>query len=422
MKIPTPSSTISPGRGLAIARAAGVAVALLAVTLSVVGLPTLYGEYRSLSSFDVGDRNEAYANLAQLGLSVDFYAGYQVALGVAFVAACLALATIIFVRRSDEPIALFVSLVLVLLGTAFLSPLSEPAIEPEALGLILSGLGHFRDSLYDTCLLLFFYLFPDGRFVPRWTRWLAVLLIVWLVLMSFPGSLFNPVYWPEWLASAVGMGWLFTGGIAQIYRYRSVAGPLERQQTKWVVSGFMLALVGFLALKSLNDIFPSLQPGSLTDLLITTAVYCFMLLIPLSLAIAILRYRLWDIDILINRTLVYGTLTATLALVYYLGVVLLQALLRGATGQESSLAVVASTLTVAVLFMPLRRRIRTFIDRSFYRTKYDSRKTLEAFGARVRDEADLQKLSEALVEVVDETMKPSHVSLWLRPPPKKNKP
>ena len=131
---------------------------------------------------------------------------------------------------------------------------------------------------------------------------------------------------------------------------------------------------------------------------------------------------MWDIDILINRTLVYGTLTATLGLLYYLGVVLLQAPLSGLIAQGSQLAATASTLAVVALFMPLRRRIQKFIDKRFFRTKYDARKILEAFGARVRDEADLQKLSEALTEVVHETMKPSHLSLWLKSPPKKNKP
>ena len=137
--------------------------------------------------------------------------------------------------------------------------------------------------------------------------------------------------------------------------------------------------------------------------------------IPLFTGIAIVRHRLYDIDILINRTLVYGTLTAMLVLVYFGGVALLQSALRGLTGQESTLAVVASTLLIAAIFSPLRRRIQGFIDRRFYRSKYDVRKTLEAFSAKLRDETDLNALSDDLVGVVRETMQPAHVSLWLRP-------
>jgi hypothetical protein len=243
-------------------------VTLLAVTFFLIGLPMFYDEYRTLSIYDVGDRNEAYANLAQLGLSVDFYAGYNVALGIAFMAACLALATLIFVRKSDEPIALFRRANARVARDFF----SGSSTEPEVLHPVLSELSRFLASLLDTCVLLFFFLFPDGRFVPRWTRWLGVLLIVWLVLMSFPDSPFNPENWPEELRLAVLVGWLFTGGIAQVYRYRRVSGPPERQQTKWVITGFIVALAGLVALTSFEAVFSLLRPGSLADLVLTTAI------------------------------------------------------------------------------------------------------------------------------------------------------
>jgi threonine/homoserine efflux transporter RhtA len=141
--------------------------------------------------------------------------------------------------------------------------------------------------------------------------------------------------------------------------------------------------------------------------------------IPISIGIAILKYRLYDIDLIINRTLVYGTLTATLALVYFGVVTATQALFRTLTGQEQlpQLVIVASTLVIAALFNPVRRRIQSFIDRRFYRSKYDARKTLEAFSTKLRDETDLEALNNDLVGVVRETMQPTHVSVWLRPDP-----
>ena len=137
-------------------------------------------------------------------------------------------------------------------------------------------------------------------------------------------------------------------------------------------------------------------------------------IVPLALVVAVMRYRLWDIDLLINRTLVYGMLTAILAGTYFAIVVLIQMAFRAATGQESAVAVVASTLVIAALFLPLRRRIQDFIDRRFNRRRYDAARTLAAFSARMRDEVDLERLSGALVSVVEETMQPAHVSLWLR--------
>ena len=215
------------------------------------------------------------------------------------------------------------------------------------------------------------------------------------------------------LASVVGL----------ILRYRRSRGE-ERQQIKWIAFsasvvglGFVSAMVGGL----ISFVFaPETWEGTADsaplwfDLLFSVVLLSFGG-VPVAVGIAVLRYRLYEIDILINRALVYGSLTATLAVLYFGSVVSLQAALRVLTGQESTFAVVASTLLIAALFNPLRRRIQGFIDRRFYRRKYDAAKTLEAYNTRLRDETDLDALSGDLVGVARSTMQPEHASLWLRP-------
>jgi hypothetical protein len=201
---------------------------------------------------------------------------------------------------------------------------------------------------------------------------------------------------------------------AQLYRYRYVSTPIQRQQTRWIVLGVTVGLLvevgGYLPIL----FFSSLNHAGLYYLILRPAATLILLFAPLCFAIAILRYRLWDIDILINRTLVYGTLTGILALVYVGSIILLQDLLRGIIHQDNDVAIVISTLAIAALFQPLRRRIQAIIDRRFYRRKYDAARTLAAFSASLRHEVNLDQLREELVAVVQETMQPSSVSLWLR--------
>jgi hypothetical protein len=175
-----------------------------------------------------------------------------------------------------------------------------------------------------------------------------------------------------------------------------------------------VAVLGFFGLFSVS-VVSSLLPEGAVDSLANLLWVIVPASLPIAVGIAILRYRLYDIDILINRALVYGTLTVLLAGVYAGSVVLLQEAFRALAGQQSGLAIVVSTLVIAALFNPLRRRIQSFIDRRFYRKKYDAAKTLENFSARLRDQTDLEELSDDLVRVVSETMQPAHVSLWLRP-------
>ncbi len=277
-----------------------------------------------------------------------------------------------------------------------------------------------------TFLLL---LFPHGRLLSsRWRplAWLAagVTAAGSILLALAPWDLLDPgvpaqnPFGVEGLRDVgiaiatpiflIGIPTMLLSVTSLVVRFRRSQGE-ERQQLKWFVyAGVLVVGVFLVPLLPVSD-----AASSLLQLL-------FMPLLPIAAGIAILRYRLYDIDVLINRTLVYSALTLMLVAVYVGSVVVLQAGFRTLADQESQLAVVASTLAIAALFNPLRRRIQSFIDRRFYRRKYDARKTLEAFSARLRDETDLDTLNNHLVEVVRETMQPAHVSLWLRPdtPPK----
>ena len=272
-------------------------------------------------------------------------------------------------------------------------------------------------------------LFPHGRLPPRRWRpviWLAVAVMAALILNKAltPGpfknylSLRNPfgaegaegllraLYQANNLALVVSLAAV----IAVIVRFRRARGD-ERQQLKW----FVYAVVAMAAILVASFLAAALLRKEPVDVAYVPMI-ASMAALPVAVGIAILRYRLYDIDVIINRTLVYGALTVAFATVYFGGVVSLQAFFRTLTGQESQLAVVATTLAIAALFNPLRRRVQGLIDRRFYRKKYDAAKTLEAFGARLRDETDLNALSEDLVEVVRDTMQPAQVSLWLRTP------
>src|SRR5215216_5429588 len=203
----------------------------------------------------------------------------------------------------------------------------------------------------------------------------------------------------------------FVGAAASVVvRFRRSRG-VERLQMKWFVY-VTVVLVGGSILTSVIGVATGLRWLEQFSFVLSMVA---LVGLPIAVGISIFRYRLYEIDVVINRTLVYGPLTALLVLFYLAGVVSLQYVFRALTGQESQIAIVASTLLIAALFTPLRRRIQSFIDRRFYRGKYDARKTLEAFSAKLRDETDLEALSDDLVGVVRDTMQPAHVSLWLRP-------
>ena len=280
-------------------------------------------------------------------------------------------------------------------------------------------------------LALVFLLFPNGRSPSRRWRpvvWVNLIAIVLVFAWNFePGPIENAVLPSvENPFGVAGAGALFeilgpagfflalvgavAGAASLIVRLRRSRGD-ERQQLKW----FVFAGAIFCAVFATGPVLWSLPPSPQTTWIWPMLFLLGVGAIPVATGIAILKYRLYDIDVIINRTLIYGSLTATLVAVYVGGIVVLQRLFVVLTGERSTLAVVASTLLIAALFNPMRRRIQGFIDRRFYRSKYDTRKTLEAFNSRLREETDLDALGEDLAGVVRETMQPKHVSLWLCP-------
>jgi hypothetical protein len=380
-------------------------------------IPAYYDWLANLSRPDL-EPATVRTNLEALGISVDWYATYELSISVASAMVYSVVSVTIFWRRSDDWMALLTSLGLLAFGIFFLT--EGPVVLAEqypAVWLPVRSLAFFGSISF----ILFLYLFPDGRFLPRWTRWIPIFWAAHEVAYYFfPDSIFNINRTLPLLDFVVSSTFLIIGAGSQLYRYRRVSGPIQRQQTKWAVFGIVSAALGAIVFAFPLNISPTLaQYGSPYTFALEAGIYGSLLLIPLSIGVAILRHRLWDIDIVINRTLVYGILTVSLALVYFGGVAATEAVIRGLTSQEEQpqLAIVVSTLVIAALFSPLRHRIQAFIDRRFYRRKYDAAKTLEAFSAKLRTETDLDALSDDLISVVRETMQPAHVSLWLRPDP-----
>jgi hypothetical protein len=386
---------------------------VLALQIAVygLGLPVWFrGMHAACADTPLACQQQARLTTAELeslraeGWSAVNYAVYMLVTRSLVKALCVSLAAVIFWRQPRSRMAFITSLFL-LIGLESTIPEALARAEP-AWWLPTRAAGYVA----VVCFALFFYLFPNGQFVPGWTRLPAA---VWALLL-FPASpldvnRLSPVFIIPFMI-------LFLGSLvgAQVYRYRVVSNATARLQTKWVVFGAAVSLAFLLAIILVSTAWPDpwfTLRWVARDLVSQSA----FVLIPASIAVAILRHHLWDIDVVIRRTLVYSVLSALLALVYFGSVLALQTLLRGVTGEETPLVIVLSTLLIAALAAPLRRRVQATIDRRFYRRKYDAARVLAAFGANLRDETDLGRLSERLALVVHETMQPQSVQLWLRP-------
>jgi hypothetical protein len=415
------------GPWLLVARVSWIFVALGTLALNLVLLsqfmstlltpcaPGLHCFYLQFTPYD-----EHIAQ--QTGLTRDIVAGYEVWVTTGAMLVYYAVATVIFLRRSSDRMALLCAFVLVLFGGVVFTPTLQDTLAVQSpVGFWLYGVLY---TLAESGFLVFLLLFPNGHFVPRWSRWLVLPIVAFWAYDFLSSHIYDQTFN---LSTLVFFVVLLSPLAAQIYRYRRVSTPRERQQTKWVVFGSAIALIGFvLFITAGNLILPpeAVQSNIMTVLVAQTGFAIFLLLIPISIAIAILRSRLYDIDVIINRTLVYGSLTAILALLYVAGVVGVQAIVNAfaqrQSGEPSAVLIIITTFAVAALFQPLRRRLQRTIDRRFYRAKFDTARTLERFAVTLRSETDLPHLTDDLLGVITETMQPAHLSLWLRTPDKRS--
>jgi hypothetical protein len=367
-------------------------------------------------------------------LRSDIFAVVNAVLNALYTIAFGVVGALILSRRARNRIGwllMVIALSLALLGA--LQSYSQPpngAVELTALNILAIWVSEWGWWLFIGPLLLIMLTFPTGRLLsPRW-RWVTgmiALLIVIFVLFAtvssewqdpttgtmFPNPLGLNMLPADWTFEAIQAPWIIalvtTSALcvlSVLMRYRR-SGSVEREQLKWFLyaSAIFITLYAFVGL-----LFIGVNNPAWVGVLLSIAFTLF----PVSIGIAILRYRLFDIDVIIRKTLVYSVLSVLLALIYFGGVVLVQQLTRSITGESSDVAIVVSTLVIAALFFPLRRRVQTAIDRRFYRRKYDAAKTLAAFSATVRDEVELDKLTGELLNVVNETMQPVSVSLWLK--------
>ncbi len=414
MKVKSAWSTDIPNQWLILARSAWLAMSALAVGLFVAGVPAEY------SQLQLGCPTPACASsggvapvglplLENLGHSPKFFAAYGIALELVFALVFVGVAALIFWRKSSDRQALFVALALLLFGTA---------TQPYALHALVAAHSPLRplvDGLHflgSASFSLFLFIFPDGRFVPRWTRWVAMAWIAWLF----------PRYWfPEWPPSGLALlnlvVWMSALGSAvysQVYRFRKVSNRVQRQQTKWVVFGIATGLAVFL---TVNIVVSATVPvptsaGELTTLMVGAALMSgALLLIPLSIGIAMLRHQLFDVDVLINRTLVYGALTASVIGLYVLVVGYLGVLFR--TGGNLAISLLATGLA-ALLFQPLHNRLQRAVNRLMYGDRDDPYAVLSRLGQRLEATFAPETVLPTIVQTVKESLKLPYAAIALR--------
>jgi hypothetical protein len=351
--------------------------------------------------------------VAAIGLTVPVYSLLLVLIEVGNAVVFFVVAALLFWRAPNNHVALLGAVCLFAMGASYSTPLYALALEVPFFWLPTTLLG----VVANVSLYAFLSVFPTGHFVPRLMRYpLAAFAVLVLVVEFIPADAeMSQSLWLL-LPALVGLcGFMLSPALAQVYRYRKVSTPIQREQTKWVVFGATVALVLLITIILVGAWFEP-KPTAVWGLVYHLGYFASLLFIPISLLNAILQRRLWSIDVIIRRTLIYTLLTAALAVLYLAAVIVLQALVVAVTGEtRSTLVTVLSTLAIAALFSPLRQWLQRYVDRRFYRSRYSAAQTLTRFAETARDDLDLDGLASRLMHVVEETMQPEHVSVWLKP-------
>jgi hypothetical protein len=355
----------------------------------------------------------AAESLAAAGMTVSTYGGLTTIPILLTSVAFWAIGLLLFARRSDQWFGLLVSFLLI--GFGAIGPSAAVGDVNADLPFIIRTLATLGSAPTYILLQIVLLTFPNGRFQPRRSWFLIVLMVMNNFFWVVDDPRLNIGNWPPGLAQVWAL-LVFGAPIGiQIYRYFRLYNRTERLQTRWFIGGLIGGLLPNLVFSLLLLQLPdTVEVRALLIVLNAWIISLFYLPIPVAIGIAVMRYRLWDIDIIIRRTLIYAVLTGILAAVYFGGIILTQQLFRAATGQSSDLAIVVSTLLIAALFTPLRRRVQDTIDRRLYRRKYDVEKTLADFQKNLREDVDMETLKANLVGVVSDTMQPSSVRLWMR--------
>ena len=401
---PHQADTRLHGGWLILARVVWLVVLVLAMGIFVARIPFNIADLHIICT-DAACRNMGRLTLAQvrelhhLGLSPDFYALFQTALSLIFEAGYVATGVLIFWRRSDDRMALITSLTLVTFGNTFSSnPVTPLPPLLHALSLWIAFFG-------SICVGLFFYLFPTGRFTPRWVGFLA---LTWIVLWGFVNLVLASFFQPAGLATLLFFGLLASVVVVQVYRYRRVSTPVQRQQTKWVVFGLSGALVGFLVVVIVEMNLPL---SIIAYMVMGVLLFSSLLLIPLSIGIAILRSHLWDIDLIIKRTFVYGMLTASIVGIYVLVVGYLGALFR--TGGNLPISLIAAGL-IAVLFQPLRELPQRSANRLLYGQRDEPYTVITGLSKLLEATLASDAVLPTIVETVAQALKLPYTAILLQ--------